>query len=194
MLLTYGRGRRTIPTASYIWFRAEFCAAAVLCLPARIGGAYISGHAKSRRLADCRSHSIVASIVVLAQTAPSLRHGIARSLAALPLIVLTHIFYGLGFLTLYARWRQKHAAGCGRGAGTSEVVTVAARKLVQTPVWKKALVACADPAARACGPRSTGCDDRRRVAGQGKRGAGTSHLCAFADRNGLRTYFKKHPD
>jgi hypothetical protein len=49
-------------------------------------------------------------LCVLVQTAASsIRHGFSRSLAAMPLIVLTHIFYGLGF------WRGLSTRVGGKG-------------------------------------------------------------------------------
>ncbi len=101
MLLTYGRGRaeqfRLHPTfgSALNFVPPLFCvyllALAVLTLAAM---------AKSR--VDWLTVAFIPLLLyllcVLVQTgASSLRHGIARSLAALPLIVLTHIFYGLGF-------------------------------------------------------------------------------------------------
>jgi len=101
MLLTYGRGRaeqfRLHPTfgSALNFVPPLFCvylfALAVLAVVA---------------LTKSRVHWLAVAVIplwlylfgVAMQTAASsVRHGLARSMAAMPLIILTHIFYGLGF-------------------------------------------------------------------------------------------------
>jgi succinoglycan biosynthesis protein ExoA len=101
MLMTYGRGRaeqfRLHPTfgSALNFVPPLFCvylfALAVLAFVAMT---------KSRVhwLAVASIPLLLYLLCVAAQTAiSSVRQGLARSLAAMPLIVLTHIFYGLGF-------------------------------------------------------------------------------------------------
>jgi hypothetical protein len=101
MLLTYGRGRaeqfRLHPTSgSALNFVPPLFCVYLLALPVLA----FMAMTKSRVdwLAVASSPLLLYLLCVAAQTAASsVRHGLARSLAAMPLIVLTHIFYGLGF-------------------------------------------------------------------------------------------------
>ena len=101
MLLTYGRGRaeqfRLHPTfgSALNFMPPAFCVYLLL-----LGVLAVVAVTKSRV-----DWLVVAAIplclyllcVVVQTGASALRHGLVRSLAAMPLIGLTHIFYGLGF-------------------------------------------------------------------------------------------------
>jgi succinoglycan biosynthesis protein ExoA len=101
MLMTYGRGRaeqfRLHPTfGSALNFVPPLFCVYLLAL------AVLAFVAMTKSRVDWLLVAVIPLwlyvVCVVAQTAASsVRHGLARSLAALPLIVLTHIFYGLGF-------------------------------------------------------------------------------------------------
>jgi hypothetical protein len=93
MLLTYGRGRaeqvRLHPTfGSVLNFVPPLFFLYLIVLPLLVA---LLGFPAMAPL-------LVYLLCVLAQTVVLIpRHGVARSIAALPLIALTHVLYGLGF-------------------------------------------------------------------------------------------------
>ena len=101
MLMTYGRGRaeqfRLHPTfGSALNFVPPLFCAYLLAL------AVFAFVAVTKSRGDWLAVAVIPLwlylLCVAAQTAASsVRHGLARSFAAMPLIFLTHIFYGLGF-------------------------------------------------------------------------------------------------
>ena len=114
MLLTYGRGRaeqfRLHPTfGSALNFVPPLFCVYLLAL------VVLAVVALTKSRVDWLAVAVIPLwlylLCVVAQTATSsIRHGLARSLAAIPLIVLTHIFYGLGFWRgLFTRVRGKTA-------------------------------------------------------------------------------------
>jgi hypothetical protein len=112
MLRTYGRGRaeqfRENPTfGSAPNFAPPLFLLYLITLSVLWVIAFITG--QQRIAALCSLPFIVYVLLVLAQTVALVpRGGIARSLCALPLIVLSHVLYGLGFwLGLFTKLKRE---------------------------------------------------------------------------------------
>jgi succinoglycan biosynthesis protein ExoA len=105
MLLTYGRGRAE-------QFRLHPTLGSALNLAPPLFCLYLIGLPLLARLDSIALLPLLLYVVcVLWQAVVSMpRHGVVRSIAALPLIVLTHVLYGLGFWRgLFTKLRGKTA-------------------------------------------------------------------------------------
>ncbi len=103
MLRTYGRGRaeqfRLHPTLGSLpnFVPPLFCIYLVLMMFVWIVSLFVSGLTPVRNVSSLLL--VLYAVMVLGQTAFLVpRGGLARSLGAAPLLVLSHIFYGAGFL------------------------------------------------------------------------------------------------